>query len=35
VWLPTPVRAMALVALGLLIKRVASLETQPYIYFQF
>lgn len=35
VWMPAPVRAVVLIALGLLIKRVASIETQPYIYFQF
>ncbi|MBI5481914.1 MAG: MBOAT family protein [Deltaproteobacteria bacterium] len=33
--LPAPVRAALLIALGLLIKRIASFETQPYIYFQF
>jgi D-alanyl-lipoteichoic acid acyltransferase DltB (MBOAT superfamily) len=35
VFLPAPVRAAALVALGLLIKAVASFEAQPYVYFQF
>jgi alginate O-acetyltransferase complex protein AlgI len=35
VWLPAPARAAVLVALGLLIKRVAGLEAQPYVYFQF
>ncbi|GMU58763.1 MAG: alginate O-acetyltransferase [Myxococcaceae bacterium] len=34
-WMPAPARAVVLIALGLLIKRVASIEAQPYIYFQF
>ncbi|MHB8879824.1 MAG: MBOAT family O-acyltransferase [Myxococcaceae bacterium] len=34
-WLPIPVRAMALVGLGLLVRQLASFELQPYIYFQF
>ncbi|MFZ5469852.1 MAG: MBOAT family O-acyltransferase [Myxococcota bacterium] len=33
--MPVPIRAAALVALGLLIRQVASFEVQPYIYFQF
>jgi len=32
---PVPVRACALVALGLLAKKIAGFEVQPYIYFQF
>jgi alginate O-acetyltransferase complex protein AlgI len=35
VWMPAPARAVLLIGLGLLIKRVASIEAQPYIYFQF
>ncbi len=34
-WLPPPLRAVALVALGLVVKSVATFEAQPYIYFQF
>jgi D-alanyl-lipoteichoic acid acyltransferase DltB (MBOAT superfamily) len=33
--MPVVVRAVALVALGLIIRRIASFETQPYVYFQF
>lgn len=33
--IPAPVRALALIAFGLLLRRIASFETQPYIYFQF
>jgi D-alanyl-lipoteichoic acid acyltransferase DltB (MBOAT superfamily) len=32
---PVPVRAAALVGLGLVIRQVARFEVQPYIYFQF
>jgi len=32
---PVPVRACALVGLGLLAKKIAGFEVQPYIYFQF
>lgn len=35
VWMPAPARAAALVALGLVIKQIATFEAQPYIYFQF
>lgn len=34
-WMPPPVRAAALVALGLVIKAVATFDAQPYVYFQF
>jgi D-alanyl-lipoteichoic acid acyltransferase DltB (MBOAT superfamily) len=34
-WMPAPLRAAALIALGLVIRRVASIEAQPYVYFQF
>ncbi len=34
-WLPAPARAVALTLLVLAIRRVASFETRPYIYFQF
>ncbi len=33
--LPVPVRATALVALGLAIRKVGMVEVRPYIYFQF
>ncbi|MCI0670464.1 MAG: MBOAT family protein [Myxococcaceae bacterium] len=33
--MPVPVRAVAVVAFGLLLRQVASFEVQPYIYFQF
>ncbi|MGA9526196.1 MAG: MBOAT family O-acyltransferase [Myxococcaceae bacterium] len=33
--MPVPVRAVALVALGLAIRQVATAEVRPYIYFQF
>ncbi|MBK7859475.1 MAG: MBOAT family protein [Archangiaceae bacterium] len=33
--LPVVARAAALVALGLIIRQIASFETQPYVYFQF
>jgi hypothetical protein len=33
--LPVPVRAVALVGLGLIIKQLSNVETQPYIYGQF
>ena len=33
--MPVPVRAAALVALGLVVRQVATFEVQPYIYFQF
>ncbi|MGI5864413.1 MAG: MBOAT family O-acyltransferase [Myxococcales bacterium] len=33
--LPAPVRATALVALGLAIRKVGMVEVRPYIYFQF
>ncbi|MDQ3264516.1 MAG: MBOAT family protein [Myxococcota bacterium] len=32
---PIPARAVALVGLGLLLRQVAGIEVQPYIYFQF
>jgi hypothetical protein len=32
---PVWVRAAALVALGLVIRHIASLESKPYIYFQY
>lgn len=35
VWLPAPARATVLVALGLLIRHMASFESQPYIYSRF
>jgi D-alanyl-lipoteichoic acid acyltransferase DltB (MBOAT superfamily) len=34
-WLPPPLRAAALVAVGLGIRRVGAVEIRPYIYFQF
>jgi len=33
--MPVPVRAAALVGLGLIVRQVASVELRPYIYFQF
>jgi len=33
--MPIVARAAALVALGLIIRQIASFETQPYVYFQF
>jgi D-alanyl-lipoteichoic acid acyltransferase DltB (MBOAT superfamily) len=33
--LPVVARAAALVGLGLIIRQIASFETQPYVYFQF
>jgi len=33
--MPVPVRAMALVVLALVVKKVASFDVQPFIYFQF
>ncbi len=33
--MPVPVRAVALVAIGLAIRQVATAEVRPYIYFQF
>jgi alginate O-acetyltransferase complex protein AlgI len=35
VWLPVPVRAAALVAIGLAVRQVAATDVRPYIYFQF
>jgi alginate O-acetyltransferase complex protein AlgI len=35
IWLPAPVRAVALVVLILSVKQIASFEARPYIYFQF
>ncbi len=35
IWLPAPVRALALVVLVLSVKQIASFEARPYIYFQF
>lgn len=35
VWLPAPARAAVLVGLGLLIRQLASFESQPYIYSRF
>jgi len=32
---PVLLRAAALVGLGLIIRQIASFETQPYVYFQF
>jgi D-alanyl-lipoteichoic acid acyltransferase DltB (MBOAT superfamily) len=34
-WMPPPVRAATLVAMGLVIKAVATFDAQPYVYFQF
>jgi alginate O-acetyltransferase complex protein AlgI len=34
-WTPAPVRAVALVGLGLVIKQMSGIELRPYIYFQF
>jgi len=34
-WMPAPVRAVALTVLILAARQVASFETRPYIYFQF
>jgi hypothetical protein len=33
--LPVPVRAVVLVALGLGVRHLSSVETRPYVYFQF
>ena len=35
VWLPAPVRAAALVGIGLTIRQVGAADIRPYIYFQF
>ncbi len=34
-WMPLPLRAAALVALGLVIRQVGAVQVRPYIYFQF
>jgi hypothetical protein len=33
--MPVPVRAVVLVAVGLGVRHLASVETRPYVYFQF